>query len=179
MNLNEIKTIHVDFEVNRRDLFRVNLDMAKGRLITALLVAAIPIVGLSYLFLLIDEGAMLLQLSPLLIGAPLLAVGGQVLRLHAACRKFVSQLPDSQRRFLYLFQAETDGFDRTYGESFNHVAWNDVLKAIEKPAYFVLYLNSFEARIVPKGGFHLSGDIPMLRSILRTRLGARANLFRQ
>lgn len=179
MNLNETTTIHVDFEINRRDLFRVNLDLAKWRLFAGLLLAAIPIVGLTYFFILIGEGKILLQLSPLFIGAPLLGVGGQVLRLHAACRKFVSQLPDSQRRFQYLFQAETDGFDRTYGESFDHVAWNDVLKAIEKPAYFVLYLNRFEARIVPKGGFHVPGDIPVLRSILHARLGARANLFRQ
>lgn len=179
MNLNDTTTIHVDFEINRRDLFRVNLDLAKWRLIAGLLVAAIPIVVLSYLFMLIDEGKLLLQLSPLFIGAPLVAIGGQVLRLHAACRKFVSRLPDSKRRFQYLFQAETDGYDLTNGESFSHVAWNDVLKAIEKPAYFVLYLNSLEASIVTKGGFHLPADIPMLRTLLRAKLGVRAKLSSQ
>jgi hypothetical protein len=177
MNPNDITPIHVDFEINRRDLFRVNLDLAKWRLLAGLLVAAIPIVGLSYFFILIDEGDMLLQLSPLYIGAPLVAVGGQVLRLHAACRKFVSALPASQRRFQYLFQAEGDGYDLTYGESFSHVAWKDVLKAIEKPAHFVIYLNSFEARIVPKEGFHLPADIPILRSILSAKLGTRARLL--
>lgn len=31
MNINDITTIHVDFEINRRDFFRVNLDLAKWR----------------------------------------------------------------------------------------------------------------------------------------------------
>ena len=135
MNTNNISPIHFDFEINQRDLFRMNLDLAKWRIVTGLVVAAIPIVGLSYFFVLIDEKKILLQLSPLFIGLPLATVGGQVLRLHAICRKFVAGLPDSQRRVHYLFQAETDGYDVTYGESFSHVAWNDVLKAIEKPAY--------------------------------------------
>jgi len=177
MNPREITTIHVDYEINRRDLFEVNLDLAKWRLVVGLLVAAIPIAGLSYLFILIDEGKTLLQLSPLFIGAPLMAVGGQVLRLHAACRKFVSALPASQRRFQYLFQSEGDGYDLTYGDSFSHIAWKDVLKAIEKPAYFVFYLNRFEARIVPKAGFHLPADIPVLRSILSAKLGTKAKLL--
>lgn len=179
MNPNNATTIHVDFEVNRRDLFRVNLDLAKWRIMIGLVVAAIPIVGLSYFFILIDEGKILLQLSPLFIGMPLVAVGGQVLRLHAACRKFVSGLPDSQRRIHYLFQAETDGYDLTYGDSFSHVAWSDVLRVVEKPDYFVLYLNRFEATLVPKQGFHLPVDIPVLRNILSAKLGARAKLFSQ
>ena len=143
MNPSYVTTVHVDFEITRRDTFRVNLELAKWRILIGLLVAAVPIVGLSYFFLLIDEGTMLLQLSPLFIAMPLAAVGGQVLRLHAACRKYVSALPESQRRVQYLFQAETDGYDLTYGDSFSHVAWTDVLKAIEKPAYFVIYLNRF------------------------------------
>lgn len=63
MNLNETRTIHVDFEITRRDLFRVNLDLAKWRLFAGLLLAAIPIVGLSYFFILIGEGKILLQLT--------------------------------------------------------------------------------------------------------------------
>jgi hypothetical protein len=179
MNANDIPSIHVDFEIYHRDLFRVNLDQAKWRLILGLIVAAIPIVGLSYLFILIDERQMLFQLSPLVIATPLVAIGAQVLRLHVACRRFVSGLPESQRRFQYLFLAEGDGYDRTYGESFSHVAWKDVLKAIEKPGYFVFYLNRFEARIIPKRGFHLLADIPALRSILFAKLGTRAKLLSQ
>jgi hypothetical protein len=33
MNSNDVTAIHVDFEINRRDLFRANLDLAKWRLI--------------------------------------------------------------------------------------------------------------------------------------------------
>jgi len=179
MNPNHTTTVYVDFEINRRVMFRVNVELAKWRILIGLLVAAVPIVGLSYFFILIDEGKIFLQLSPLFVAMPLAAVGGQVLRLHAACRKYVSSLPESQRRVQYLFQAETDGYDLTYGESFTHVAWKDVLKAVEKPGYFVIYLSRFEIRFVPKGGFHLPADIPVLRSILWAKLGTRARLLNQ
>jgi YcxB-like protein len=122
---------------------------------------------------------MLLQLSPLLIAAPLAAVGGQVLRLHSACRKFVSALPESQRRIQYSFHLETDGFDVACGESFGHVAWNDVSKAIEKPDYFVLHQNKFQAKVVPKEGFLLHADVATLRGVLRAKLGERARLLSQ
>ncbi len=172
-------TIHVDYQINRRDLFRANLDLDKWRLVIGLIVSAIPVVAATYFFMLIDETKILLQLSPLFIGAPFVAVGGQVLRLHATCRKFVSDLPESQRRIQYLFQPETDGFDLTYGESFGHVAWKDVLKATEKPGYFVLYQNRFQATIIPKEGFHLKAEVPTLRSVLRAKLGQRAELLNE
>lgn len=177
MSSREVTAIRVDCEVNPRDLFRANLDLAKWRLLLGFAIAAIPIVSLSYFFILIDEKKILLQLSPLFIGLPLASVGGQVLRLHAVCRKFVAALPDSQRRVQYQFQAETDGYDVIYGHSFSHVAWSDVLKAEEKPNYFVIYLNRFDAGFVPKKGFQKADDIPLLRSILATRLGLKAKLF--
>ncbi|HWN10850.1 MAG TPA: YcxB family protein [Pyrinomonadaceae bacterium] len=177
MSANDTTSIQVDFEVNRRDLFRMNLDLAKWRILLGLAVAAIPIVGLSYFFVLIDEKKILLQLSPLFIGLPLASVGGQILRLHAICRKFVRGLPESQRRVQYRFQSETDGYDVTYGNSFSHVAWQDILKVEEKPAYFVLYLNRIEAGFVPKQGFHQSADIPVFRRILSAKLGLKAKLF--
>ncbi|HEY0431207.1 MAG TPA: YcxB family protein [Pyrinomonadaceae bacterium] len=179
MQTNSATTIHVDYEINRRDLFRVNLDLDKWRLVIGLVVSAIPVVAGAYFFMLIDEKKMLLQLSPLLAGAPFVAVGGQVLRLHALCRKFVSSLPESQRRVQYFFQPETDGFDVTQGESFGHVAWTDVSKAIEKPAYFVLYRNRFDATIIPKDGFHSRAEVPTLRDVLRAKLGQRAELLNQ
>jgi len=173
MSSKKVMAIQVDFEVNRRDLFRANLDLAKWRLLLGLAVAAVPIVGLSYFFILIDEKTILLQLSPLFIGLPLASVGGQILRLHAFCRKFVAGLPDSQRRVQYLFQAEADGYDLTYGHSSSHVAWQDVLKAAEKPDYFVVWLNRYEAGIIPKRGFHRPAEIPEFRSILSAKLGPK------
>jgi hypothetical protein len=53
---NETKAIHVDYEINRRDLFRVSLELEKWRLIVGLLVCVILIAGAIYFFLLIDEG---------------------------------------------------------------------------------------------------------------------------
>ena len=179
MNSNDVPTIHVDFEIDRRDLFRANFDLAKWRLLTGIVVAVIPILGLTYFFILIDEKKILLELSPLFIGVPLVAVGGQVLRLHASCKKLVSGLSDSHRRFQYLFQAEADGYDLNCGESFSHVAWQDVLKVIEKPSYFLIYPNRFEARILPTRGFHQPADIPILRDILLSKLGAKAKLLGQ
>jgi hypothetical protein len=179
MDHNNSAIIYVDFEINRRDLFRVNLDMAKWRLIVGFLVAAIPIAGISYFFIVIDAGDILLELSPLLIVTPLVAIGAQILRLHAVCRKFMATLPDSQRRIQYLFKSDMDGYDQTYGGSFTHVAWTDVFKAIEKPRYFAIYLNGLQAKIVPKRGFHVPSDIPMLRSILCAKLGAKAKVFSQ
>jgi hypothetical protein len=172
-------TIHVDYEINRRDLFRVNLALDKWRLVIGLIVSALPVIAGAYFFMLIDETEMLIQLSPLLAGAPFVAVGGQVLRLHAVCRKFVSAMPESQRRVQYFFQPETDGYDVASGESFGHVAWDDVLKAIEKPAYFVLYQNRFQANIIPKEGFHSRAEVPTLRGVLRAKLGQRAELLNQ
>jgi hypothetical protein len=95
MSPKDTTSVHVDFELTHGELFRVNLDLVKWRLIVGILVAAILIVGLSSFFILIDEVRILLQLSPLIIGAPVVAVGAQVLRLYAVCRKFVSTLPAS------------------------------------------------------------------------------------
>ena len=169
-------SVHVDFEINCRDCFRVNLALAKWRIIIGLAVACVPIVVLGYFFLLIDEAKLFLQLSPLFVALPLFAVVGQILRLHAACRKYISGLPPSQRQFHYLFQTESDGYDVTCSGSFGHVAWGDVLKAIEKPAYFLLYLNRYDTSLVLKSGFHVASDINVLRSILCAQLGARARV---
>ena len=173
----EATAIQVDFEVNRRELFRMNLDLAKWRLLLGLGIALVPIVGLSYFLILIDRKELLLQLSPLFLGLPLASVGGQVLRLHAICRKFVRGLPESQRRVQYSFQSETDGYDVTYGHSFSHVAWQDILKVQEKPAYFVLYLNRIEAGFLPKQGFQQPAEIPVFRRILSDKLGVKAKLL--
>lgn len=174
-----LQTVQVDFEIDRRDLFKANLDLAKWRILIGIVVAVILAVGLTYFFILIDEKKILLQLSPLFIGVPVVAVGGQVLRLHASCRKFVAGLPVSQRRFRYMFQAEADGYDLNCGESSSHVAWQDVLKVIEKPSYFLIYPNRFEARLLPMRGFHQPSDIPILRDILLSKLGPRAKLHVQ
>lgn len=179
MTSNDLSTIRIEFEVKHHEIFRMNLDLAKWRILLGLALAAVPIVSLTYFFVLIGETKILLQLSPLFIGLPLVAVGGQVLRLHAQCRKFVAGLPDAQRRVEYIFPPEGDGYDRKFGHSFSYVAWQDLLRVNEKPGHFVFYLNRFEAGFVPKHAFHRSSDIPILRSILAAKLGVRARLFSQ
>ncbi len=60
-----------------------------------------------------------------------------------------------------------------------HVAWQDVLKAEEKPDYFVVYLNRHAAGIVPKQGFYRPSEIPFLREMLSAKLGFKARLLTQ
>lgn len=76
-----------------------------------------------------------------------------------------------------MFQAEADGYDLNCGESFSHVAWRDVLKVTERPSYFLIHPNGFEARVLPRRGFHHSEEIPIFRDILRSSLGTRARLI--
>ena len=134
--------------------------------------------GLMLLFLIIDEKAILMETSPLFIGLPLVAVGGQILRLHAACRKYVAGLTESQRRMQYAFYEHGDGYDVTSGESFSHVSWKDVLRLVERPRSLQIHLSKYDIRIIPKRGFHQGQDIGVLRSLLLASLGTKAHLLK-
>ncbi len=169
--------IHVDFSITQRDLFRVNLEMAKVRLSLGCALALLIMGGLTWFFWFIDELQFIFQLSALFIGVPLMGVVGQVLRLHAYCGKFFKSLPESQRRAQYLFQENSDGYDLTWGGSFSHILWQDLLKVVEKRDYFLIYINTFEARILLKKGFHQQSDIPLFRQIVGSRLGTKARLL--
>ena len=169
--------IHVDFTITQRDLFRVNLELAKVRLLLGCAFAVLTIGGLIWFFWLIDDLQFLFQLSPLFIGAPLVGVLGQILRLHSYCRQFIKNLPESQRRAQYLFQENADGYDITWGGSFSHILWQDLLKVVEKRNYFLVYLNTYEVRILLKNGFHQQSDIPLFRQIVSSRLGTKARLL--
>ena len=120
---------------------------------------------------------MLLELSPLFIGLPIMGVAGQVLRLHAACRKYFTGLPESQRGAQYMFPANGDGYDVMWGGSFSHIQWPDLLRVVEKSNYFLIFPNRFDATILPKRGFHEHSDIPRFRQILRAALGDKAKLL--
>lgn len=103
-----------------------------------------------YFFLLIGEQEILLETSPLFIGVPLVALGGEILRLHASAIKYVAALPESQRQTQLRFDSRSDGYDLTRGESFSHIARKDILSISEKPSYFLIRPNRFEAGILPK-----------------------------
>jgi hypothetical protein len=123
----------------------------------------------------IGERTILLQTSPLFIGLPLIALGGQVLRMRAISTKYVSALTARQKQPRYTFKSSSDGYDATFGESFAHTSWKDVLKVVERPGYFLIYLNRFEVGILPKRGFQ-PADLPVFRSLVRSKLSSRASV---
>lgn len=172
------ETVYIDFSIESRDLFRANLRLARVRLILGLAFSLCLITGLMILFLAIDEKMILLQTSPLFIGMPLVAVGGQVLRLHAACRKYVAGLTPAQRRIQYTFYEHGDGFDVNSGSSFGHVSWSDVLRIVEQPHSLQVYMSKYHVRIIPKRGFHQPRDIDRLRRILLSAISTRAQLLK-
>jgi hypothetical protein len=175
MTTNDDDTVMVDFEIKGRDLFRANMELAKRRFLIGVILVFTLVLPLGYFFIMIGERTILLQTSPLFIGLPLVALGGQVLRLHAASTKYVSALNARQRQPQYTFNSSSDGYDSTFGESFSHTAWKDVMKVVEKPGYFLIYLNRFEVGILPKRGFQ-TADIPVFRNIVRSKLSGRAKV---
>jgi hypothetical protein len=168
----------VNFQIDHRDIFRVSMELAKWRFLVGIIIIATLVFCLVYFFLLIGEQEILLKTSPLFIGVPLVGFGGQILRLHASARKYVSALSESQRQLQFMFDSTSGGYDLIRGASSSHIVWIDVLKVVEKPAYFLVYLNRFEVGILPKRGFRPI-DIPAFRDIVRSRLGVRAETRNQ
>jgi hypothetical protein len=168
--------IHVDFEITRRDLFTVNLNLIRWRLVAGLSIALSLILALGYFFWLIGETAMFLQLSALFIGFPLLAVGGQVLRLRAECGRLIKSMPEQQRKIQMQFQQDVDGFDVHSGASFAHVAWQDVAQVKETNDHFLIKLDRYQQQVIPKRGFHQLSDVEAFRKLTRSQLGLRTKL---
>lgn len=168
-------SIQIDFSIDARELFRAAIDLAKLRLLLGLGFSLMLVSGLVIFFLMIDEKKILLQTSPLFVGLPLVAVGGQVLRMHATCRRYVSSLSMSQRRMQYVFSDAADGYDLISGDSSARISWNDVLKVVEKKRYFLIFLNKFDVRLIPKAAIQPAQNA-VLRQILIGKLGARADL---
>jgi len=169
--------VHIHFSLERRDLFPASIRMVKRRLLIGIGILTLFAAGVIYFFVLIDELGLLLQLSPLFIGLPIMGVAGQVLRVHATCRKYFSSLSESQRRISYMFSSNADGYDLQYGDSFSHIAWTDVSRVVEQSVFFLIYFNRYDARIIPKRGFHQDSDIPRFKSIVRSKLGDKGCSF--
>jgi hypothetical protein len=117
------RIVQVDATIELSDYFHAYFDAAKTKLIIACLIVAIVIAAFAYFFILIGEGKILWQLSPLFFGLPIVAVAGQFLRVHASYRKYLRDLSDSEKHIHYIFHEQGDGFDIVRGKSFNHVAW--------------------------------------------------------
>jgi hypothetical protein len=175
MTANHDEVVQANFEIDPRDVFRVNLRLAKLRLLIGALTVLLVIGSLSYFFFLIGDRKVLLQLSPLIFGVPLIALAGPVLRLHAIARKYVSGLSPSQRRLQYTFQRNSDSYKLLRGESVSQTAWNDIARVDERSNTFFIYRNEFEMQYIPKSAFR-SRDVPVFRDIIRSHLGDRAKL---
>jgi hypothetical protein len=163
--------VHIHFNLERGDLFPASIQMVKSRLLIGIGILVLFTAGVVYFFVLIDELGLLLQLSPLFIGLPIMGVAGQILRVHATCRKYFSSLSEPQRRISYMFSSNTDGYDLQYGDSFSHIAWTDVSRVVEQSLFFLIYFNRYDARIIPKRGFQEDSDILRFKSIVRSKLG--------
>jgi len=161
--------VHVDFLLDAKDLFRVNLGLATFRILLGLGFSLALVSGLVTFFLILDEKVILLQTSPLFVGFPLFAVGGQILRLHSTCRRYVRGMSLPQRRHHFLFLKGSSGFDLAAGESSAHISWNDVPKVVEKRNYFLIYLNKFDACIIPKRAIRVE-DFNAVKGILSAKL---------
>jgi YcxB-like protein len=169
--------VHVGFSLERGDLFKATLQMMKPRLLIGLCILVVAVAGFIYFFALIGELGLLLQLSPMFIGLPIMGIGGQLLRVHAACRKYFSNLSESQRQISYMFSSTTEGYDLHHGDSFSHIAWTDVSKVVEQSMFFLIYRSEYAVHLIPKRGFHQTSDISRFKSIVQGKLGNKATRF--
>lgn len=172
------RTLQIDATIDLKDYFQAYFDIAKTKLIIACLVVAALIALFVYFFVLIDEQKILWQLSPLFFGMPIVAIVGQFLRAHASYRKYIRDIPESQRSLYYIFHEGGDGFDVMRGKSFSHIAWENVRKVIERPRYFRFDLSQYESVIIPKRFLSHASDEQMMKEILVSTVGAKAKLLR-
>ena len=173
----EDRIVQVDATVALGEYFHAYVDAVKIRLIVACLIVAAVSVGFSYFFILIGEQTILLQLSPLFFGIPIMAIVGQLLRMHASYRKYLRDLSESEKEVHYIFREQSDGFDIVRGNNFAHVAWESVRRVIERPRYFRFVLGGPEALIVPKTLMKDSADQELLRQIIVSQVGNRARML--
>lgn len=169
--------VRLEYTLNARDIFRASIGLAKYRILLGLGFSLSLVAGLIILFAMIDEVPILLKTAPLFIGIPLLAVGGQVLRLHAASRKYIASLPAPQRLNRLILSDMNNGLDVVSGESTSHISWNDIQRVTEKRDVFLVYLNKYDIRLIPKVAFRDVAQLEALRSILTAKLDSRARLL--
>lgn len=177
MKESQNRVLHIDASIELSDYFRAYFDANRVKLIIASVICAAVIAGFTYLFILIDEQEILLKLSPLFFGFPLIALIGQVLRVHASYRKYIADLSEAEKQIHYLFDENGDGFDMIRGNNFNHVAWESVRNVIERPEYFRFVLGKYESLIIPKRFIIDKADVGLMREIILSRLGHRAKLL--
>jgi hypothetical protein len=172
------RIVQIDATIELKDYFHAYFDEAKTKLAIACLIVVIVIGAFSYFFILIGEQKILLQLSPLFFGLPIVAIAGQFLRIHASYRKYLADLSESDKNVHYIFRQDGDGFDIVHGKNFSHVAWESVRKVMERPRYFRFVLNKYESLIIPKRFVGHGSDEQVMKQIIVSHLGSQAKLLR-
>ncbi len=162
------RTLQIDTTVELKDYFLVYFDSAKIQLIIGLAVILLLFGAIAYFFVLIGEQKILLQLVPLFLGLPLVALVGQLLRVHASYRKYIKKLSIEERQVHYIFKEDGDGFDMVRGASFAHFAWSDIRRIIERPGYFNFTLNDYQSVIIPKRFLRDESERQLIDAILNS-----------
>lgn len=158
--------LQIDTTVELKDYFHVYFDTAKVHLVIGVLVVLLFFAGAAYFFLLIGEQKILVQLIPLFLGVPLVALVGQLLRVHASYRKYIKTLSAEEKQIHYIFKDDSDGFDMIRGASFAHFAWSSVRRIVERPGYFNIAFNDYQSVIIPKRFFRDETEIKLMRQII-------------
>jgi len=171
------RTVQIDATIELGDYFRAYLDASKAKLAIACIIVLSLISALTYFFVLIGEQHMLLQLSPLFFGLPLVAIAGQFLRMHASYRKYLADLSDSEKNVLYIFHEHGDGFEMINGKNFGHLSWETVRAVVERSRYFRFVLNRYESLIISKKFLYTQSDTVLMREIIRSHIGTKARLL--
>ena len=171
------RAVRIDATIELGDYFRAYLDAAKAKLAIACLIVLSFTAALTYFFILIGEQHILLQLSPLFFGIPLVAIAGQFLRMHASYRKYLADLSDSEKNVQYIFHEQGDGFEIVNGKNFGHLSWETVRAVVERARYFRFVLNRYESLIISKKFLLTKSDTVLMRKIIRSHMGARARLL--
>lgn len=171
------RILQIDTTIDLKDYFHVYFEAVKTRLLIACLIVALLVAGFSYFFILIGEQKILLQLSPLFFGLPIVGIVGQFLRVHASYRKYIRDLSESEKQIHYRFPENGDGFDIVNGNNFSHVAWENVRKVVERPRYFSFAMNKYDSIIIPKRFFPNSADEELMKGIIVSHIGNKAKLL--
>lgn len=171
------RILQVDATIDLKDHFQVYLDTEKSKLIIACLIVGLVIAGFTYFFILIGEQKILWELSPLFFGVPIVGIVGQILRVHASYRRYVRDLSESEKNIQYLFPENGDGFNILRGNSFSHIAWENVRTVIERPRYFSFVLNKYESIIIPKRFLMRGSDEEAIKKIIVSQVGNKAKLL--
>ena len=171
------RTVQIDATIELREYFRAYLDASKIRLVIGCLIVLTFIAALSYFFLLIGERQILLELSPLFVGLPLVGIAGQLLRIHASYRKYLADLTDAEKKVSYIFREQADGFEIVSGKNFTHLSWDTVRAVNERSRYFRFVLNRYQSLIVSKKFLRSQDEALLMREIIRSHVGDRAQLL--